>query len=338
MTKNAKFLNGASRAVTRSITAAVVATATAVSLVVLSGPAQAAQASPSGTGTTQRWSGAVNTTNLAAVNSAYWAQYAPKFSLPISWLGGSVNSCLPGVSGAASNAATLSAVNFVRSLAGLAPVTFSPDLNARAQATALMMDANDRLDHFPSSSWKCWSAVGAATASKSNLAMAWPDLKSGQVVGLYMDDKGPSNEAVGHRRWILNPFTTTMGNGSTSTANAMVVVGPTNRARPNPRFVGWPTAGYFPNAMEPAGRWSLSAGQGKVNFKRARVAVYRNGVRVPVTKLPVHNGYAQPTLVFQLNPAVAKSGNFRVVVTKIKRGAAKPFKYVYNVRMFTPHQ
>lgn len=295
------------------------------------GPAQ-------GTRVSARWGGAVNTWDRAAVNSAYWSQYAPKLSLPIDWLGGSVASCLPGLSSASTNNATLSALNYVRSLAGLAPVTFSASMNVSAQRAALIMDANNALNHNPSSSWKCWSSTGAAAASKSNLALAWPSLKSGQIIDLYMDDPGDNNHAVGHRRWVLNPFATTMGTGSTSTANALTVVGPTSSSRPNPRYVSWPTAGYFPSTMEPQGRWSLSAGLKSTSFSKARIRVYRNGVRVPATKYAVHNGYAQPTLVWQLASSVPKSGNFKVVVTNIHRkGIRRALTKTYTVRLFTPY-
>jgi uncharacterized protein YkwD len=303
--------------------------------------AEAAPATASlsaGSRVTGRWSGAVHTWDKASVNSAYWSQYAPKLSLPIDWLGGSILGCLPGLSALSSNNATLSALNYVRSLAGLAPVTFSAAMNAAAQRAALMMDANDALSHDPSSSWRCWSQTGATAASKSNLALAWPSLKSGQIIDLYMNDIGGENVAVGHRRWVLNPFSTVMGTGSTSTANALTVIGPTSSTRPNPRYVAWPTQGYFPTTMEPSGRWSLSAGLKSVSFGRARVAVYRNGVRVPATKYPIHNGYAQPTLVWQLAGSVPKSGNFKVVVTRIhRRGIRRALSYTYKVNLFTPY-
>ena len=119
-----------------------------------------------------------------------------------------------------------------------------------------------------------------------------------------MRDPGSDNGA-GHRRWLLNPFATTMGTGSTDTANAMTVVGPTAAGRPNPAWVSWPSAGYFPTTLEPGGRWSLSAGNKQMDFRRATVRVYRNGVAVRATKLGVHNGYAQPSLVWQLPAGTA---------------------------------
>jgi uncharacterized protein YkwD len=312
---------------------------TAVATLVLGLVLQAApaDAGTSGNRTTARWSGAINTRSLSAVNAAYWSQYASKQSMPIGWLGGSLLGCLPGLSSATSNAATLTALNYVRSLAGLAPVRLSSTLNASAQRAALMMSANGALSHSPSSSWKCYTSSGAAAAGRSNLLLAYPSITPGQVVDLYMDEPGSNNHAVGHRRWLLNPFSTVVGTGSTDTANALTVIGPTARSRPNPRWVGWPTAGYFPNPMEPNGRWSLSAGKRNVSFAHARVKVFRGNVRIPVRKYHVENGYAQPTIVWQMPSGISKTSAYRVVVTKIrKKGSSKRFKHAYTVRLFSP--
>jgi uncharacterized protein YkwD len=301
------------------------------------------QASPADAGTTggsrvtARWAGAVNTQSAAAVNAAYWSRYANVQTLPTQWYGGSLLGCAPGLSSASSNAATLSALNYVRSLAGLAPVSLSQSLNYGAQAAALMMSANGALSHSPSSNWKCYTRAGAVAASRSNLALSYPAITSGQIVDLYMDDPGAGNHAVGHRRWVLNPFTTQVGTGSTDTANALTVIGPSSARRPNPRYVGWPTAGYFPNAIEPDGRWSLSSGRRNVSFAKAKVRVYYAGHRIPVRKYRVENGYAMPTLVWQMPAGFSKTGAYRVVVTHIKkRGTHKRLHKSYVVRLFTP--
>ena len=158
---------------------------------------------------------------------------------------------------------------------------------------------------------------------------------SAGVVGLYMQDAGGENFAAGHRRWLLNPFATQMGSGSTKTANAITVIGPSSSARPDPTFVSWPTAGYFPNTLEPNGRWSLSAGNSRVSFAGSSVAVYRNGARIKATKLRVENGYAQPTVVFDVPGSQATSGTYKVVVRNIRAGS-RSYTYTYGVRMFTP--
>jgi uncharacterized protein YkwD len=300
------------------------------------------QASPADAGTsggsrvTARAVGSIDTRSISAVNAAYWSQYANVQALPTGWTG-SLAGCLPGVSSASSNAATLRAMNYVRSLAGLAPVTLSPTLNAGAQAAALMMSANGALSHSPSSSWRCYSSAGARAASRSNLALSYPNITSGQIVDLYMDDPGSGNAAVGHRRWMLNPFVTAVGTGSTDTANALTVIGPTSSSRPNPRWVGWPTAGYFPNAIEPNGRWSLSSGRRNLSFAKAHVFVYYGSSRISVHQYRTENGYAQPTLVWQMPSSMRTTGTYRVVVKNIKkRGHRHPLHTAYRVTLFTP--
>ncbi len=284
----------------------------------------------------QRWTGAVDTGSRSAVDAAYRSQFASGLSVATAFTG-DVGNCRAGDTSAASRAATLRAINFARSLAGLAPVSFSADLNERAQATALIMSANRKLNHEPPSSWRCWTRTGAANAGRSNLALAYPSLTSAGAVRMYLDEPGSSNTAVGHRRWLLNPFSTVMGSGSTDDANAITVIGPTASARPSPAYVAWPTAGWFPAPLEPDGRWSLSAGNKRTNFSRARVRVFRNGTRVPTTRHKPHKGYAQPTLVWEVPDSVATSGTFHVVVQGIRLGKKKrKHTWSYDVSMFSP--
>jgi len=198
-----------------------------------------------------------------------------------------------------------------------------------------MMSANRALSHSPSSSWRCYTRTGADNAGRSNLALAYPKITSSGVVGLYMQDPGGSNYGVGHRRWLLNPFATSMGSGSTNTANAITVIGPSSSARPNPTFVTWPSAGWFPNAIEPSGRWSISSGNRSVSFAKSTVAVYRNGARISATKLRVEGGYAQPTMAFNIPASQARSGAYTVVVRGIRAGN-RSYAHTYHVSMFTP--
>jgi uncharacterized protein YkwD len=300
-------------------------------------PQARAVAKAAGTRTTARWSRSINTSSLTAVDDAYRVAYEPNLLQSIQWLGGSLLGCIPGLSSLFTNNGTLRSLNFVRSLAGLAPVTFSPTLNAGAQKAALIMAANNSLSHNPSSGWRCWSAAGAKAASKSNLALAYPSLNSGQIIDLYMDDPGSTNLAAGHRRWILNPFSTVMGTGSTRISNALTVIGPESTARPNPTWVGWPSAGYFPSPLEPNGRWSLSSGFSNVSFASAKIHVYDGTRSITVHKYAVHSGYGQPTVVWQMPSRFDRTKAYRVVVTGIKRaGVKKPLTAAYTVRLFTP--
>ena len=298
--------------------------------------ARSASARAASRRTTARWSGSIPVTHRAAVDTAYARAFASGLELGTGWTGSEAG-CRAGTTSAASATATLRAVNFVRSMSGLAPVRLSATLNVRSQRTALMMSANRTLSHTPSRSWRCWSPSGAANAARSNLALSYPSITSAGLVELYMRDPGADNGAVGHRRWLLNPSTTTMGTGSTDTANAMTVIGSTANGRPNPTWVSWPTAGWFPSPLEPGGRWSLSAGDSRMDFRHATVRVTRNGRAVGVRKLGVHNGYGRPTLVWQLPATTASSGTFTVTVSGARvPGSRASFGRTYTVRLFTP--
>jgi uncharacterized protein YkwD len=282
------------------------------------------------------FTGAINTKSRAAVNRAYRSRYAPNLSTSIGWTG-SVSGCHAGHTSHRAKRATLESINFVRAMGGLAPVKFSKVLSARAQKAALIMAANNALSHYPPRSWKCWSRVGANAAGHSNIALAYPKITAGGLVSQYMDDYGDSNTFVGHRRWIMYPPSVKMGSGSTATSNALWVLGPTRDSRPNPTWVSWPTAGYFPAPLEPDGRWSLSAGLSGTNFSHARVSVRTAGGQArSVHVYPVAVGYGKDTLVWEVNN-IGTSGTYKVTVRGIKQpGRAHPFAHTYTVRLFTP--
>lgn len=272
----------------------------------------------------------------ATVNRMYHNRFADNLHVPAAWSGDNAR-CAPGQPSARYQASMLESLNFVRALNHLAPVTFSSSLSRNAQSAALIMSAADGPTHYPSRSWSCWSSRGATAASSLNLALATPSLDAGKAVGMYMTEAGASSTAVGHRRWVLNPFVTAMGDGATGTTNALWVFGPNNYRRPNPSWVSWPSAGWFPNALEPSGRWSLSAGNSHVSFHYARVAVRNSaGTRLSTRVQPVENGYGQPTLVWQV-AGLRSTGTYRVTVSNIRRyGARGTSSHTYSVRLFTP--
>ena len=160
--------------------------------------------------------------------------------------------------------------------------------------------------------------------SPDNLFKIGPDTDWLTIVGVVREVQSDSiagnNTAVGHRRWLLHPFTTAIGTGATNKANAITVIGPTNAYRPNPAWVSWPSAGWFPSTLEPAGRWSLSSGVRGTSFAGASVRVWRNGAPVKVSRAPVADGYAMPTVVWLPPASVARSGTFKVLVSGIRQG------------------
>jgi uncharacterized protein YkwD len=257
--------------------------------------------------------------------------------VPSGWAG-DPTSCDLGAASAAYRDAVTARVNQIRRIAGLSPVRQLARLNGPAHAAAVMMEANGTASHVPPTTWRCWTPTGARAARISNLIFCGVDrcpdgqLYAERAVDMYVDDPdwGELNDAAGHRRLILEPDAGAIGIGATARANALTVE-QGYRGRRNPRFVPWPAAGAFPASLEPDGRWSLSVRRG-IRLERARVAVWHNGVRLPVVQYPLRPSkvYA-PALVWAMPEGFAKRGAYRVVVRGIRDHGAH--RYVYTVRL-----
>lgn len=302
-------------------------------LIIASGigsPAQAGTPSPN----------AINTYSRAAVASAYANQWLPTATSPINWTGDAAN-CQPGTESADSLAKGAQAVNFYRGLAGLDSISLTDSQNILAQQTALLMEANGQISHNPDASWKCYTQQGAQGAATSNLFGGGGSFYIGSAsmpVKAYMDDSGPYNDPVGHRRWVLNPSTVTMGMGTTKGFNALNIAGaPTDTSRTNPTMISFPNSGYFPQQLEPNGKWSLSSAQG-VDFSGATVSVKdANGAAMGVIPLSTAEGYGPNTISFEVQGLSYASGtseaDYKVTVDNMKTNNL-PFSYSYTVRLF----
>ena len=261
--------------------------------------------------------------------------------VPLGWTGAR-SECRPGHISSAAQAATLSQVNYFRTLVGLRHVRFDDSTDNVAQRTALIMDANSKLSHFPPRTWRCRTRAGAWLASRSNLALGSAGTAKGaQAVTRYVEDAGAGNRQVGHRRWLFSPRTAMMASGSTARANALVVVGMPQHTAPVPSYVRWPSAGYFPAPLEPHGRWSLSASRRGTDFRHARVAVRGpDGALVPVTQFPVRDGMGPNTLVWKVagvqRPTVTQDVTYRIRVSGIRRSGTRLDPVAWEVTFVTP--
>ncbi len=216
--------------------------------------------------------------------------------------------------------ATQVRVNFYRQMAGVPTVGEFDDvvLNAKCQASALIMSGNNLLDHYPTpqKNYLFWSAEGEE-AARGNLALG----SAGRnAIDGYMVDHGSSlypssNQEVGHRRWILYPKTTEMASGCVpglvdlneqnnlytkyAYANTLWVNPPEwwNLPRPDVRnedgFIAWPPPGYVPSDLVWS-RWHFSYPD--ADFDAATVSMTRNGESIPVyieegARVSVQQGY-----------------------------------------------
>jgi hypothetical protein len=200
-----------------------------------------------------------------------------------------------------------------------------------------MMDANNTLSHNPATSWRCYTNLGASTAGESNIALssvAWTPL---DAVKSMFDEPGAGNYYVGHRRWLLYPDALTFGFGMTSRAAAIKVINNNiDTANPDPLWTMWPSRGYFPNTLEPAGRWSVST-KANVNLKFATVKVTKDGAGVPIRQETVVNEPSiRSTLVWQM-PAGSNSGSYSVTITGARKDGVTQPAYTYPVYFFAPY-
>jgi hypothetical protein len=243
----------------------------------------------------------IDPASRASVVAAYEHVYLPQAIVVPDWTG-DVSDCLAGVTGLAYVEATIERVNFYRALSGL-PGTVIADVarEPAAQAAALMMSANDDLDHDPPPDWLCWTQAGHDAAAQSDLALG---VSGPAAITLYMADEGSSNSAAAHRRWILFPPQARMAVGNIPSGVRANALGVTTGfgARPSmPNGVSWPPQGYVPWQLLPAvsGRWSLSWPD--ADFDQATVTMTRDGQTLPAPALePTANnyGYADNTLVW----------------------------------------
>lgn len=247
---------------------------------------------------------------------------------------GSVSECSASDISAEGRANALKLVNLYRFMAGLPEVSTDPTLNANAQQCALMMDANNQLNHSPPSDWNCYTDEGKNAASQSNIS-GGPGV---QAVDRYMIDKG-SEMSMGHRRWILANDLGPIGLGSTlgtgnqafSSASCMHVLGGSG-SRGNV-WTAWPPPGEFPvEAVTLAGSsidetgWTVQSDE--INLVGAQVSIKDGDIELPVTVNNLQRWPTQTAISMVPDGWTTTAGRtYEVSVT----GIETPFNYQVKV-------
>jgi hypothetical protein len=296
--------------------------------------------------------GWVDITDREAVRQLFMTGYLPFQNIPLGWTG-NLAAGNAGDTSAAYKNAVIALVNFFRSLAGVPPViTLDPVTTPKAQLAALMFAANNNLSHTPPTDWIDYTADGAEAAGKSNICVDTQLPSRPGCIGIYMEDNGDTNAAVGHRRWIVHPQTTRMGTGDIPPgdqahpygANDLWVINVDEvfAARPATRqeFVTWPPPGFVPQQFV-FSRWSFAYHD--ADLSGATVAMTRNGATIPVHLEQVKNGFGENTLVWEPTtvaapPAVSVGDvTTHVVVSNVIINGA-PQQFAYDVTAFDPTQ
>ncbi len=194
-------------------------------------------------------------------------------------------------------------INYFRLACGLEPISLNHEYNELAQEAALIMTANGKLSHTPPSNWKCYSEKGFNGAQNSNLGYSdFDNFSETSFVTGFILDYGAANNALGHRKWLLNSRSLEMGYGNTGKFEAIYVIGIQQEAREEvPGFIAYPPAGYFPHELIYE-KWSFAIPYGpEVDFSKAKVEM-QNGrgeklsVKILIKQDP---WYYDPTLVWK---------------------------------------
>lgn len=240
-------------------------------------------------------------TSLDYFNQVYLASEG----VDIGWTGDPAN-CVAGETSPAFREAVRLRINYFRAMAGVpAIVQLSDEYNSKAQQAALMTSVNDIWNHEPPPSYLCYTAEGAEASWASNLSLG----RNGpEAVKDYIEDRGPGNFYVVHRRLILYPQTEWMGTGDMpdvdnyKSSNALWVFDE-NMEGPRPQtreeYVTWPPSGYIPYQVVYS-RWSFSYAD--ADFSGANVTMSSGGQNIPLTVQPLYNtgyGFGENTLVWE---------------------------------------
>ena len=205
-----------------------------------------------------------------------------------------VDTCRPGRLTPAAQARALEAMNQIRALHGLEPVQYSHRYDQQVQEAALIQVAAGFLNHHPEPSAKCYTEAGAEGSRTSNLyrgggSRDWHADSARYMVGWTNDARNLSLvAAVGHRRWMLNPFADYMSYGQVRGYSAQKVFGFDTEPAFTPTvavdFVAFPFEVYPFNLVLGDPPWSFSVIENTRGVAGNRYAYYFETATVTVTR------------------------------------------------------
>ncbi|WP_291152428.1 CAP domain-containing protein [Flavobacterium sp. UBA7680] len=223
-------------------------------------------------------------------------------------------------------------INYFRNLVGLPKIEMdlSTDKVKACQEAAFMMHANNKLSHFPTSDWKCYTADGYLGATKSNLSIGY---NSTTAISNLIQDAGTTNAPVGHRRWLLYSKAKSFTSGSTGYTSA-VWVHSDFAIKNSKEFTAYPHR-YFPQNLV-YNRWSFSI-YGAI-FNDAKVVMTGPSGNVALS-IVSNSGpaYGDNTIVWEPTGIVKNSTEdvkYTVTVSGIKN--ASKTSYTYEVIIIKP--
>ena len=162
----------------------------------------------------------------------------------------------------------LSYLNFLRDLAGLAPVELDPALTSIAQQGAVLSAANGFVSHDPPAPADMdavfYDAARYAASSCNIARLNWTseDVLRQGILYFARDDGEANLSTLGHRRWLLNPNMAYTGFGlAMDEAGMSYITMYAHDLQADPgdwQYIAWPSAGAFPaELMSKELAWSI---------------------------------------------------------------------------------
>jgi len=254
-------------------------------------------------------------------------------------------------------ARVLAALNDIRARHKLPAVTYAPADEPASQQSALMMAANGQLSHFPPTSWNCYTTAGATAAGQSNIYLGMGGLRYSQdadiLIGFLTDTNNVTANNIGHRRWLLYPFLSTIAygrvagvwqtNNRADGASIKVINTTQNTAGPLPDYVAYPfedyPARYYENGAllsfgVIANKTSNFGANSSVNFANATITVRaRGGAALTVSNVSFDNdGYGLPNNLQWSVAGLTNNTTYDVTINNVVvSGAARNYSYYFKL-------
>lgn len=288
------------------------------------------------------------------VPSDFFAAAAALYATPAD-----IAACRPGVLKPAVTQQVLQILNAVRALHQLPPATYSAVDEPGAQQSALMQAANAQLSHNPPTSWRCYTAAGAAASGSSNLyGGTGPGLSLATdeqiIAGWLTEVQNIIAENVGHRRWLLDPFLGSVAYGrvagryeTSSRADAAAIkvfdtAGPAGPTGPLPDYVAYPFEDYPARLFDTRALLSFGVIANKtskwananVDFSNAAITVrQRGGATLTVSRVAYDTqGYGLPNNLQFAVSGLQAGTYYDVTIDRVNvSGAQRSYSYWFRI-------
>lgn len=215
-------------------------------------------------------------------------------------------------------------INYFRRMAGVNEITLTNDYNENCQFAALMCEANRSMSHEPNDGWRCYVPAGFDALKLSILSR---DNNPSIAITAAM---GHNHTTVGNRRWLLYPYSSYMGIGTSNNYTSLLAIDNSNIQDSNvykSKYIAWPPQGYVPKMMV-FKKWSFSMEQ---NFDKAIVSMKNSkNENIELKTEPIANGYGLNSIVWEPISPIVENETYTVVV-KLNNGKV----YTYSVTPIT---